>query len=292
MNQFLQKGGESAWGPFPFTEDDFRKISKILHEDAGIFLSDAKATLVYSRLTKRLRTLGLESFRDYCSLIASERGVDERQKMIAALTTNVTRFFREPHHFEHLKTHIIAKKADHIRKGGKLRIWSAACSDGQEPYSIAMAILSVVPEAATLDVRILATDIDQNMIAHGRAGLYSNDSMSAVPSDLRERWFSSKASGATRTWQVNDRLASLVSFRELNLVGTWPMKGRFDAIFCRNVVIYFEERTQQKIWSRFVSSLTPDGRLYIGHSERISGEAAEKFLSDGFTTYRLREGAN
>lgn len=291
MTQFLQKNGELGWGPFPFTDEDFRKISKILHEDAGIYLSSAKATLVYSRLTKRLRALGLENFRDYCSLIASDGGVDERQKMIAALTTNVTRFFREPHHFEHLKTHVVARKAEHVRKGGRLRIWSAACSDGQEPYSIAMTILSVIPEAATLDVRVLATDIDQNMIAHGRAGVYGQDAMSAVPTEMRERWFSPVGGASVRMWEVSEKLASLVSFRELNLVGPWPMKGRFDAIFCRNVVIYFEEKTQQEIWRRFPPALTPDGRLYIGHSERIAGQAAERFVSDGFTTYRLREGA-
>lgn len=288
MTQFVTKRGEGDWGPFPFTEDDFRKISRILHEDAGIYLTSAKATLVYSRLTKRLRALGLESFRDYCNLIGGEGGIDERQKMIAALTTNVTRFFREPHHFDHLKAHVVSKHANFVRSGGRLRVWSAACSDGQEPYSIAMAILTVIPEAASMDVRVLATDIDPNMIAHGRAGVYGEDSMSAVPKDLRDRWFVPAVAGASGSWQVGEKLASLVSFRELNLVGPWPMKGRFDAIFCRNVVIYFEEKTQQEMWRRFVPALTPNGYLYIGHSERVSGPASEHFASDGFTTYRLK----
>ena len=276
-------------GIFPLTKEDFRQISAILHEDAGIFLSDAKQTLVYSRLTKRLRALGLENFRDYCKLVSSSEGLDERQQMIAALTTNVTSFFREPHHFDHLKNHVLAPKADHVRKGGRLRIWSAACSNGQEPYSIAMSILSVIPEAANLDVRVLATDIDQNMIAAGIAGVYSDEAIGAVPKALRDRWFVPGDRGAN-AWVVNDTLASLVAFRELNLIGAWPMKGRFDAIFCRNVVIYFEEKTQQTMWMRFLPAMTPDARLYIGHSERISGEAQNHFVGDGVTTYRLRQG--
>jgi chemotaxis protein methyltransferase CheR len=273
---------------FAFTNEDFRQISKVLHESAGIYLTEAKAPLVYSRLTKRLRALGLESFREYCSLIATERGLDERQKMIAALTTNVTRFFREPHHFQHLKKNVVERMASSVRAGGRLRVWSSACSNGQEPYSIAMTILSVIPDAANLDVRVLATDIDPNMIAAGQAGEYSDEVMTAVPPEMRDKWFD--PAPGSGNWRVNERLASLVSFRELNLVGQWPMKGRFDAIFCRNVVIYFEERTQQEIWRRFIPCLTTDGYLYIGHSERVSGVAAEKFKSDGVTTYRLING--
>jgi chemotaxis protein methyltransferase CheR len=275
-------------GPFVFTKEDFRRITAMLHEDAGIYISDAKATLVYSRLTKRLRALGLESFRDYCKFVASHDGVDERQQMLAALTTNVTRFFREPHHFEHLKKNIISPCVTAVRKGARLRIWSSACSDGQEPYSIAMTVLSVIPEATKLDVRILATDIDPNMVAAGNAGNYNEDAMSAVPIDMRSRWFVPVDDGRARSWAVGEELASLVSFRELNLIGAWPMKGKFDAIFCRNVAIYFEEKTQNAVWSRFVPALVPGGRLYIGHSERVSGPAADAFDSDGVTTYRLR----
>ncbi len=279
--------GESlAPGPFVLTRDDFKRISCILHEDAGIHLTDTKAMLVYSRLSKRLRALGLENFRDYCALVASERGVDERQKMIAAMTTNVTRFFREPHHFEHLTTHVVAKRAADVRKGGRLRVWSAACSDGQEPYSIAMTILSVIPEAAELDVRVLATDIDPNMIAAGRAGVYSEDAMQSVPRDLRARWFSPADRENYRS--VSKELMTLVVFRELNLLKPWPFKGRFDAIFCRNVVIYFEQATQHELWARFRRVLLPHGRLYIGHSERVGGPASEEYQTDGLTTYKLR----
>ncbi|MBY6240575.1 protein-glutamate O-methyltransferase CheR [Methylosinus sp. Sm6] len=275
-------------GEFLLTEADFRKIATLLHEDAGIHLPDTKATLVYSRLAKRLRTLGLESFRDYCALVASEAGVDERQQMLAALTTNVTRFFREPHHFKHLEELVLAPRAAAVRKGARMRIWSSACSNGQEPYSIAMSVLSVIPEAARLDVKILATDIDPNMVAAGIEGVYGPDVMEAVPPRLKTRWFTPLTADGRGDWGVGEELASLVSFRELNLIGRWPMSGRFDAIFCRNVAIYFEDKTQEALWSRYVDLLQPDGRLYIGHSERISGAAAASFESDGVTTYRLR----
>ena len=284
MTTLAKTGHGDPLSAFKFTDADFAQIASILHETAGISLSEGKAPLVYARLTKRLRALGLESFREYCALILSDAGVDERQRMIAALTTNVTKFFREPHHFEHLRRQIIEPNAAQFRKGKRLRIWSAACSNGQEPYSIAMTILSVIPEAASLDIRILATDIDPNMIEAGKIGEYPEEAISAVPSNLAERWFS-VAPGRSRLWRVDEKLAELVSFRELNLVGPWPMKGKFDAIFCRNVVIYFEEKTQQDLWQRFLPALTPDGALYIGHSERVSGPAAQRLVSDGVTTY-------
>lgn len=280
-------GSSLVPGHFPLTRDEFRRICAMLHEDAGIFLSDGKAALVYSRLAKRLRALGLESFKEYCALLSSAEGVDERQKMIAALTTNVTKFFREPHHFEHLKRFVVAERAAAVRKGQKMRIWSAACSDGQEPYSIAMTILSVIPEAADLDVRVLATDIDPNMIAAGRTGLYAEEAVRHVPPDMR-RWFEPVTERGERRFAVAPELSSLVAFRALNLVGPWPIKGKFDAIFCRNVAIYFEEETRSAVWRRLVPALTPHGRLYLGHSERISGSASNSLQADGITTYRLR----
>ena len=281
------RGGAAAGlveGEFLFTEDDFKKIANILHSHAGIALAEGKAALVYSRLAKRLRTLGLRSFREYCSLVEGQQGVDERQAMMAALTTNVTRYFREPHHFDHLREVVMPKLAETARRGGRVRLWSAACSNGQEPYSMAITVLTALPEAASLDVKILATDIDPNLIAEGKAGVYREDAVAPVPLDLRRKWF--KKSGAG--WEVADELRELVAFRELNLIGDWPMKGKFDVIFCRNVVIYFDEPTQERIWSRFAPALVPGGTLYIGHSERVSGPATNQFETTGLTTYALR----
>ena len=271
-------------GEFVFTADDFRHIAHILHAHAGIALNEGKAALVYSRLAKRLRALGLRSFRDYCALIEGVDGVDERQAMTAALTTNVTRFFREPHHFDHLREVVMPKLAETARRGGRVRLWSAACSNGQEPYSMAITVLTALPEAASLDVKILATDIDPNMIAEGKTGVYREDAVAPVPLDLRRKWF--KKSGAG--WEVADELRELVAFRELNLIGDWPMKGKFDVIFCRNVVIYFDDATQEMVWGRFTPMMNPGATLYIGHSERVSGPAASQFETTGLTTYALR----
>lgn len=272
-----------AGGEFVLTAEDFRRIAQILHSHTGIALSEGKAALVYSRLAKRLRALGLRSFRDYCALIQDVEGVDELQAMTAALTTNVTRFYREPHHFDHLRDMVMPELAARARAGGRVRLWSAACSNGQEPYSMAMTVLSVLPEAADLDVRILATDIDPNMVAEGKAGVYSAEALAAAPEALARRWFDKQADGR---WSAGEALRRLVAFRELNLIGDWPMKGRFDVVFCRNVVIYFDESTQERVWGRFVPTMALGGTLYIGHSERVSGPAAAVLSPDGLTTYR------
>jgi chemotaxis protein methyltransferase CheR len=288
-----QRKRQLVEGEFQFTEEDFDRIAKMLHEDAGIHLPEAKATLVYSRLAKRLRALGLQSFRDYCAILTEEggRGVGERQQMLAALTTNVTRFYREPHHFDHLKAKVLPPLLDAARRGAKVRLWSAACSTGPEPYSMALTVLSLMPEAAQYDVKILATDIDPNVVAEGKKGVYRDDAVDPIPNDLRARWMKRVGRDGEMAWSVGDEMRRLTVFRELNLIGAWPMKGQFDAIFCRNVVIYFEEETQARVWARFKPLLTAEGRLYIGHSERLNGPAATAFVSDGLTTYRFADGA-
>ena len=276
-------------GEFPLFIEDFRAIAAMLHADAGISLSEAKATLVYSRLAKRLRTLGLRSFREYRALVASHEGGEERRQMLTALTTNLTRFFREPHHFEHLKTAVLPRLLQEARRGGRVRLWSAACSTGQEPYSLALTILSLMPDAAGLDIKVLATDIDPAVLAEARAGVYEEASIEPVPSDLRKRWFNRATDARGRAgWSVAEDARRLVSFRELNLIGAWPMKRRFQAVMCRNVVIYFDEDTQVALWSRFMPLVEPGGHLYIGHSERLAGDAARHFESAGITTYRRR----
>ena len=274
-------------GEFVFTAEDFRHIAQILHSHAGIALNEGKAALVYSRLAKRLRVLGLQSFRDYCALVQGVNGVDERQAMTAALTTNVTRFFREPHHFDHLRDEVMPALAERARRGGRVRLWSAACSNGQEPYSMAMTVLTALPEANDLDVRILASDIDPNMVAEGVAGIYSEEALEAAPPMLRHRFFDKAPAHGRDRLSANAALRQLVSFRELNLIGDWPMRGKFDVIFCRNVVIYFDDATQERIWKRFTPLMTPDATLYIGHSERVSGPAGAQLRTSGLTTYRL-----
>ncbi|HUI19652.1 MAG TPA: protein-glutamate O-methyltransferase [Methylocella sp.] len=289
-----ERDGGLVPGEFLLTQRDFREIAAMIHMDAGIHLPDTKVALVYSRLAKRLRALGLSSFRDYCLLVATSEGLDERQKMLAALTTNVTRFFREPHHFDHLERRILPPLIEDARRGERLRFWSAACSSGQEPYSIALTLLSLMPDAGKYDIRVLATDIDTNMLAAGCRGAYTGEDVSSVPAGLRSRWFTSvsdQQDRAAKTVKAVNGLRELVAFRELNLFGHWPMKGRFHVIFCRNAAIYFDEPAQEQLWSRFAPKLLPGGVLYIGHSERIGGPAANLFEAEGATIYRLREGS-
>lgn len=274
-------------GDFKLTRSDFRTIAAALFEDAGITLPDSKEPLVYSRLAKRLRALRLSSFADYCALITSAEGEEERRHMLAALTTNVTRFFREPHHFDHLKTEVLPKLIAKAERGERVRIWSAGCSIGQEPYSIALTILSIAPHAPNLDIKILATDIDPNVIRDAKAGVYPAAAGENIPPDLRRKFFPSTEGRNGGSIAASDEVKSLIAYRELNLNGpSWPMQGPFEVIFCRNVVIYFDEPTQQVLWGRFEKLLTPDGVLYIGHSERVSGPALDRFSSEGITTYR------
>ncbi|ATQ44188.1 CheR family methyltransferase [Caulobacter mirabilis] len=270
---------------FAFTPEDFRTIAAVLHGDAGIYLPESKSTLVYSRLAKRLRLLGISSFKDYCKLIQGSHGVDERQAMLAALTTNVTRFFREPHHFDHLKNTVMPALAARARAGGRVRLWSAACSTGQEPYSMALSVLAALPDALRYDVKILATDIDPNVVAAARTGVYSRDLLEAVPASDRKLLRRAPDAGADM-WRFADEVQELIAFRELNLVRSWPMSGKFDVIFCRNVVIYFDDATQEAVWKKFIDVMTPGGRLYIGHSERVTGDGG-RLQSDGLTVYKM-----
>ena len=275
-----------ASGEYPLTRRDLSEIAAMIYADAGIYLNDSKASLVYSRLSKHIRNLGLRGFREYCTLVASVEGAPARREMLSHLTTNFTRFFRENHHFEHLRDEVLPGLIQRARNGGRVRIWLAACSDGQEPYSIALTVLGLLPNAADYDFRILATDIDPKILAAARAGAYDEGALETVSPAMRKQWFREVDVGGRRKFQVDDRVKKLITFNELNLMAQWPFKGGFDIIFCRNVVIYFDEPTQVKIWSRFSQLLPEGGHLYIGHSERVSGEAKNTFDNIGITTYK------
>jgi chemotaxis protein methyltransferase CheR len=266
---------------FPFSDREFDKITKQLRAVAGIDMPRAKEPLVYSRLAKRIRQLGLRSFAEYCKLV-EDPASHEIEHMLVALTTNVTRFFREPHHFEDLKRRVLPPLITRLKNRGRVRIWSAGCSSGQEPYSIALTVLDVLPEAKAWDIRILATDINTQVVAEARAGRYPADQVSSVPEALRKRYFEDAGPGHVR---ATDEARSLIVFRELNLMGEWPFKGQFDVIFCRNVAIYFDEEVQATLWRRFAERLNPGGRLYIGHSERVGGPATQMLRTDGVTAY-------
>ncbi|MCO6187145.1 protein-glutamate O-methyltransferase [Rhizobium sp. L1K21] len=275
-----------ASGEFPLTRRDLTEISAMIYADAGIYLNESKASLVYSRLSKHIRRLGLSGFREYCELVASPAGAAERREMLSHLTTNFTRFFRENHHFEHMRTDVLPELIERAKRGGRVRIWSAASSDGQEPYSIALTVLQMFPNVMDYDFRILATDIDPKILAVARQGAYDATALETVSPEMRRQWFKEVDDGGRRKWQIDDKVKRLITYNELNLMAQWPFKGKFDIIFCRNVVIYFDEPTQVKIWQRFADLMTDNGHLYIGHSERVSGPAKDQFDNIGVTTYR------
>lgn len=275
-----------ASGEYPLTRRDLNEIAAMIYSDAGIALNDSKASLVYSRLSKHIRALGLRGFREYCALVSSQEGAPERREMLSHLTTNFTRFFRENHHFDHIRTDVLPGLIARARAGGRVRIWSAACSDGQEPYSIALTVLAALPNAADYDFKILATDIDPKILAIARAGAYDEQALETVNPAMRKQWFREVDINGRRKFQIDDKVKRLITFNELNLMAQWPIKGPFDIIFCRNVVIYFDEPTQVRIWQRFSGLLAEGGHLYIGHSERVSGDAKNLFDNIGITTYR------
>lgn len=269
-------------GEFALTAEDFRDIARILYDASGIHLEEAKASLVYSRLAKRIRHLGLTSFEAYRARLRGPQAAEERTALLSALTTNVTRFFREPHHFDDLRRIVREELGPRARAGERVRLWSAGCSLGHEPYSMAMVILSELPEAPRLDLRILATDIDPSVVEKARAGQYPLQDVEPIPADLAERWLRWGPDQAV----IESEPRALLSFGVLNLNGPWPVKGPFDVIFCRNVAIYFDDTTQARLWTRFASALAPDGRLFIGHSERAE---VSDLRSAGLTVYRRSE---
>ena len=257
-------------GEFAFSQVDFQDLADIVQAGSGIALEAGKAQLVYARLAKHLRRLGLASFRQYHDLVSSPAGGAERLLMIEALTTNVTRFFREKHHFTHLVEQVLPGLLDRARRGERVRLWSAGCSSGEEPYSIALAILSLMPEAPRMDIKVLATDINTSMLATGRAGVYPANTGDYIDPAIRDRWLHRQNVDGQASLVVSDALRALVAFRPANLIDeTWPMRGPFQVIFCRNVLIYFEPSRRDQVLKKLVGHLSPSGHIYVGHSERI-----------------------
>jgi len=268
---------------FAFSDREFAYLAELVYARTGIVLGDHKKNMVYARLARRLRALGLESFKDYCDLIADSAS-DEIGYTINAITTNLTKFFRESHHFDHLRDTVLDGLAKQVMQGGRkrLRIWSAGCSSGEEPYSIAMTVRAAIPNIESWDARILATDLDTNMVATGQTGLYKDNFKDSLPAGHYAKFCQQAADGRV---QMADGLRKLIAFKQLNLLGQWPMKGPFDAIFCRNVMIYFDAPTKARLVDRYANLLKPDGFLYVGHSESLR-EDGKRYKVCGRTTYR------
>ncbi|MEQ8660016.1 MAG: protein-glutamate O-methyltransferase CheR [Gammaproteobacteria bacterium] len=271
---------------YEFHDGHFNLLRKLVAEHAGIALNDSKRELVYGRLARRIRALGLAGFDDYCRLLREDRDA-EMIEFVNAITTNLTAFFRENHHFEFLAATAIPQFLAANATSRRLRIWSAGCSTGEEPYSIAMTLLETVPHAAQWDIRILATDIDSNVVATAARGVYAEARMAGVSDERRRRWFSADA-GQPGHVSVKDEVRELIRFAPLNLMREWPFKGPFDAVFCRNVVIYFDKPTQHTLFKRYEQMIARHGYLFIGHSESMFG-AQTAFELIGRTTYRVNK---
>lgn len=272
--------------PGIYDNADFRAIADIAHAEAGIVLPAGKAMLVYSRLAPLVRDSGCATFGSYVMRIRENAA--ERQKAICALTTNHTFFYREAHHFEHFAQQVRPGYVQRLQTGGKVRLWSAGCSSGEETWSLLMTLLGTDPAEgkaiARRDLRLLASDIAAHALAKARSATYRAEDLKAVPEALRRIWTESEGEDAV----IAPEVQQLARFRMLNLLGPWPMQGRFDTIFCRNVMIYFDNPTKERLVQRFAEVLSPGGWLYIGHSERVTGPALDLLSTEGPTIYRKR----
>ncbi|HUL92221.1 MAG TPA: CheR family methyltransferase [Burkholderiales bacterium] len=266
---------------FAFTDEDFERVRGLIHQHAGIALSDSKRQLVYSRLGRRLRARSLASFRDYLEILESD-DAEEWEAFTNALTTNLTSFFREEHHFPILAAHL--KRV----KGRQLVLWCTACSTGEEPYSMAITAAEAF-DTLTPPVRILASDVDTNVLAKAEAGIYPMDRFERMPPERLRRFFLKGSGPNAGHVKIRPEIAGLVTFRQVNLLhDNWPMRGPLDAIFCRNVMIYFDKATQYSILKKFVPLLANDGLFFAGHSENFI-HAADLFRLRGKTVYELSQ---
>ncbi len=273
----------TAQREFQFTDRDFRCLQRLVLRHTGITLSPAKRDMLYSRLARRLRALGLRRFKEYCALLQEDGDSEELRHFTNAVTTNLTAFFREPHHFDYLRDEFLPAMIERRADRRRLRIWSAGCSTGEEPYSIAITLAETMPR--DWDVRILATDLDSNVLDRARQGIYSEERTAEVPERLKRKWFLRGRAAHQGKVRVRRELRDMIRFRQLNLMHEWPMRGPFDAIFCRNVIIYFDKPTQSRLMDRFADILADDGRLFLGHSETLY-RVTDRFQLLGRTIYR------
>ncbi len=279
MSSILQSNGGRE-REFTFTREDFERVSRLIYEHAGISLKPSKQDMVYSRLARRLRATGVDNFRDYLVLLESN-DTAEWEAFVNSLTTNLTSFFREPHHFPLLAEHAIKQKRQH-----PICLWCSAASTGEEPYSMAMTMVDAFGSFAP-PVSIVATDVDTSVLAKAEAGVYPIERVEKLSADVVKRFFLRGTGAQSGFVKVRPELQAMITFRQVNLLGDeWPIRGPLDAIFCRNVMIYFDKETQLGILQRFAPLLQPDGLVFAGHSESFFN-ATHLFRLRGKTVYEL-----
>jgi chemotaxis protein methyltransferase CheR len=277
-SNFIKSGRE-----FEFTSADFDAIRRTLYEHAGISLNDGKADLVYGRLARRLRELRMTHFSSYLDYVLSASGESEMVHFVNALTTNLTAFFREQHHFDFLTDTAFPEAMRRHQRDHRVRIWSAGCSTGEEPYSIAMTLADSLLSRAPWDTKLLATDLDSNVVATAHEGRYAVKRIEGLSRARAKKWFQALPGG--NDVQVNTALQNTITFKQLNLMHDWPMRGPFDMIFCRNVVIYFDKPTQKRLFDRYADILVDGGYLFLGHSETMHN-LSDRFELVSQTIYR------
>lgn len=273
---------------FHFTAADFSFIRDLVMDRTGISLSDSKRDLVYGRLSRRLRALNLTQFREYCDLLQAGNDDEEMTNFVNAITTNLTSFFREDYHFDFLgKTLLpnLMKQKIAANADKRIRIWSAGCSTGEEPYSIAMVVKEVLGRDRSWDVKILATDLDTKVLEHGSNGVYEQSRVEGLSKNRLQNWLRKGSGKNDGKVLVSPELRKLITFKQLNLMNEWPMSGPFDLIFCRNVVIYFNKPTQEVLFNRYADYLDDAGHLFLGHSETMFKKTT-RFELIGKTVYQ------
>jgi chemotaxis protein methyltransferase CheR len=248
---------------YNLSNHEFERLQGLVRQHTGIELSESKRQLVYSRFSSRLRALGLNTFREYCDLV-DDGNHPELNEFASAITTNFTRFFREPHHFEFLQD-LVRSHASTRR----LRIWSAGCSTGEEPYSIAMTLLDSISDASAWDIKILATDLDNNALQIASNAIYPSGHVKGVEPQVLRRWFQKGRGQREGKVRIASAARQLVRFRELNLIGEWPMTHKFDVIFCRNVMIYFAQELKEPLIRQFSDLQQGGSHLIVGHAESL-----------------------
>ncbi|MDB6046605.1 MAG: chemotaxis protein CheR [Gammaproteobacteria bacterium] len=269
---------------FAFGNEDFEALRKLVKELTGINLSDQKRELVYGRLARRLRTLGLRTFAEYRDLLSSDGG-REIAELCNAITTNLTAFFREGHHFDYLREQVLKPLAAESAATRRVRIWSAGCSTGEEAYSLAMTVIEALPDLRRWDVKILATDLDSDVLERAQRGVYAADRVRALGPQRLSRFFVERRAREELCYEVTPELTALITFKQLNLMHHLPMKGPLNAIFCRNVVIYFDKDTQRELFARVAYLQRPGDLLFLGHSESLF-KVSESYTPIGKTVYR------
>ena len=267
---------------FDYTFADFNVLRQLSNQHSGILVPDDKFDMFYSRLSKRVRLLGFSTFKQYAHYLQNHPD-QEFTEFINAVTTNLTSFFRENHHFDYLQQIVIPDLLKKNQGSHQIKVWSAGCSTGEEPYSIAMTLKNGVPDH--WDIKILATDLDTNVLAMAAEGIYGLDRVESIPPHLLRQWFQRGSGPQHNKVRVKADLRQLIQFKQLNLMQDWPMRGYFDFIFCRNVLIYFDKETKSQLANRYAGLLKEGGYLFIGHSESLH-QLNTPFKLIGNTIYR------